>query len=98
MPAPYTIRYQFILDGGPVLAPLRPMSRFHLPFASQEETVFRSVSTYLLGQFLRGVDGGAPDWSLAGLTAIYRDIGKVNRAFAARLRDAAPKDANVNAL
>ena len=31
---------------------LKPMVRFHLPFATVEETVFRSVSTYLLSQYL----------------------------------------------
>jgi len=33
---------------------LRPMARFHLPFASEAETMYRSVSMYLLARELLG--------------------------------------------
>jgi hypothetical protein len=85
-------------SGCPVLGRLRPMVRFHLPFATASETVFRAVSTYLAAQYLRWQEGEAPDWSLDGLRAIYREIAVVNRAFANRLRSALVKDASVNAL
>jgi hypothetical protein len=85
-------------SGCPVLATLRPMVRLHLPFASQVETIFRSTSTYLLGQFFRARSGRKPDWELAGLAQIYRETAEVNRAFAKRLRHAAALDANINAL
>lgn len=85
-------------SGCPVLSHLRPMVRFHLPFASELETVTRATSMYLLGQYLVAQGGGTPDWSLAGLAARYRDALEVNLAFARRLRAAAPRDANVNAL
>lgn len=85
-------------SGCPVLAALRPMTRFHLPFASELETITRSISMYLLRQYFVQERGGSPDWALAGLPEIYRGTGAVNRAFALRLRAAAPKDANVNAL
>lgn len=85
-------------SGCPILAKLRPLVRTHLPFATEEETLYRTVSTYLLGQYFRAVDGSKPDWSLEGLAAIYREVGAVNRAFATRLRVAAPADANLNAL
>jgi hypothetical protein len=52
-------------SGCPVMEQLKPMVRFHLPFASLDETIFRAV---------------------------------VNRDFAKRMRAAAKKDANVNAL
>jgi hypothetical protein len=85
-------------SGCPVLAKLRPMVRFHQPFNSEEETVFRAVSTYLMGQFLKKADGQEPDWTLQGLRDIYQQVGAVNRAFARRLRSAVVMDANVNAL
>ena len=85
-------------SGCPVLAKLRPMVRFHLPFATPLETMFRSTSMYLVGQFLRMQDGHAPDWTLAGLADTYRETAEVNRAFARRLWAASEKDANVNAL
>ena len=87
-----------VTSGCPVLSKLRPMVRFHLPFQTELETITRATSMYLLGQYLVAQDGGAPDWSLAGLSANYEATSVVNRAFAARLRAAAPKDANVNAL
>lgn len=87
-----------VTSGCPVLAKLRPMVRFHLPFATQLETMTRVVSMYLLGQYLVAQAGGTPDWSLTQLAEDFRAMGEVNRAFARRLRAAAPKDANVNAL
>jgi len=40
-------------SGCPVMEQLKPMVRFHLPFASLEETIFRMVSMYLVAQYLR---------------------------------------------
>jgi uncharacterized protein DUF6901 len=85
-------------SGCPVLDHLRPMVRFHLPFASLDETVFRMVSMYLLVQYYRNQDGNKAEWRLDGLTKVYAAVGMVNRDFANRLRDAAKKDANLNAL
>lgn len=87
-----------VTSGCPVLNKLRPMVRFHLPFQTELETIARATSMYLLGQYLVAQDGGTPDWSLAQLAVNYEATSVVNRAFAARLRAAAPKDANVNAL
>ena len=85
-------------SGCPVLAKLRPLVRFHLPFATELETVTRTTSMYLLSQYLVAQDGGTPDWSLEGLSKTYEATSVVNRAFAKRLRAGATKDANVNAL
>lgn len=85
-------------SGCPILGFLRPMARLHLPFSSALETLLRSTSTYLLRQYFRSREGLSADWTLAGLAQHYREIAIVNKAFAARLREAAPQDANVNAL
>jgi hypothetical protein len=85
-------------SGCPVLGKLRPQVRFHLPFATQVETAARASSLYLLAQYFVLRSGGEPDWTLEGLAQAYRAISIVNRAFANRLRAAAPTDANVNAL
>lgn len=84
--------------GCPVMEPLRPLVRFHLPFSSMEETEFRIVSMYLIAQYFRDKHGEKPDWSLAGLQVIYNKVGEVNKSFAGRLRAASTKDASVNAL
>jgi len=85
-------------SGCPIMDHLKPMVRFHLPFASLDETVFRMVSMHLLVQYYRNQDGLTTEWRLDGLTKVYAEVGLVNRDFANRLRDAAKKDANINAL
>ncbi len=82
----------------PVMSSLRPMVRFHLPFASVEETVFRSVSTYLLRQFFKYKNGEEADWNLKYLMGNYEKIQLLNHGMAARMRSVVDKDANLNAL
>jgi hypothetical protein len=85
-------------SGCPVMEQLKPMVRFHLPFASLDETIFRGVAMYLLAQYFRQQEGKPATWSLDDLPPIYNEVGMVNRDFAKRMRTAARKDANVNAL
>lgn len=85
-------------SGCPVMEQLKPMVRFHLPFASLDETIFRGVAMYLMAQYFRQQEGKQATWSLDGLPPIYTEVGIVNRDFAKRMRAAAKKDANVNAL
>ncbi len=85
-------------SGCPVMERLKPMVRFHLPFATLEETIFRMVSMYLVAQYFQKQNGKTVEWNLDGLAKVYAEVGVVNRDFAQRLRDAAKKDANVNAL
>ncbi|MBV6321799.1 DUF6901 family protein [Duganella violaceipulchra] len=77
---------------------LRPMAHFHLPFASEEETIYRAASTYLLGQYFIARDGGVPDWELDGLKARYLALQTVNSAMAKRLRHAVDEDGAINGL
>lgn len=85
-------------SGCPIMDHLKPMVRFHLPFASLTETIFRMISMFLVAQYLRVQDGLDAAWDLKGLARIYSAVNIVNRDFAARLRVAAKNDANVNAL
>ena len=87
-----------VTSGCPVMARLKPMVRFHLPFASLEESTHRMLSMYLIAQLYRQRRGLSTDWDLTGLDAVYEDIGNVNEFFAKRLLAAAKKDANVNAM
>lgn len=82
----------------PLTAFFKPMARFHLPFASTEETIWRATSTYLLAQYFRRQDGGKPDLVFAGLRDFYAQIQMVNMAFAKRLRIACQQDSMVNAI
>jgi hypothetical protein len=82
----------------PILDYLRPMVRFHLPFATATETVFHAVSMYLVAQYVRKQKGLEPDWTMEGLEQIYKEIGKVNKGMWNRLSHASSFDAIVNAL
>ncbi len=76
----------------------KPMARFHLPFASNAETIWRATSTYLLAQYFRLQNGEPPDIIFKGLAEIYQNIQIVNLAFSKRLRAACSHDSMVNAV
>ena len=84
----------------PVLDNLRPMVRFHLPFASGHETVYRAVSMYLVEQYFRMKDGENPDWNLEGFSKMYKEVFHVNQKMRERLQGASEpnSDANTNAI
>jgi len=84
--------------GCPVMERLRPMARFHLPFADEDETMFRAMSAYLLGQYFIMKSGGQPDWDMKNLVGMYDGIKAVNQSFCNRLRMVSTKDSNVNAV
>ena len=86
------------VSGCPVLAPLRPMVRFHLPFGTSKETLFRSAATYLLAQYFRNMERKSPDWHFEKLTAIYAQIHETNVHFAKRIHSIIKDDATANSL
>jgi hypothetical protein len=77
---------------------LKPMAHFHLPFSSEKETVYRVVSTYLLGQYFQKQKGWEFDFGLEGLKANYAQLQHVNAAMATRMRTIRMEDSTVNAL
>jgi len=85
-------------SGCPHTAFLRPMARFHLPLASNEETVYRATSMYLLAQYYLKKEGEKADIELDGLTRIYEEMETINIAIADRLRAATTTDSSVNAI
>ena len=87
-----------VTSGCPSMNILRPMVRFHLPFATIEETIFRSASSYLLGQFYRYKNEKSVDWYMNDLSKAYEGIQIVNIGMAQRLRSISDKDAGANAV
>lgn len=85
-------------SGCPHTGFFKPMARFHLPFSSEAETIYRASSMYLLAQYFMRKQGGDADPDLEGLAKIYRNLQIVNIALAARLRAASNRDAAVNAV
>ncbi|MGE5518064.1 MAG: DUF6901 family protein [Bacteroidota bacterium] len=80
-------------SGCPSLDFFRPMARFHLPFASEQETLVRAFSMHLLEDWIAG-----RAVSLDDLAEDYDAAARVNRAMADRIRAAFRRDAVVNAL
>jgi hypothetical protein len=84
--------------GCPHTAFFKPMARFHLPLANEDETIYRAASMYLLAQYFLKKDGYGADLELKGLKKIYENIQIVNASIAKRLRAATEKDSSLNAI
>jgi len=85
-------------SGCPHTRKLKAMAWFHWPFSTSDETLYRSLGTYLLGQHLRQLRGLEADWSMEGLREIYRNLRQVNLGMTKRLRTAAEEDSGLNGL
>lgn len=83
-------------SGCPHLDWLRPLARFHLPFADIEETLFRALSLQLLDDYLNA--GGDIAESGQRLRARYHAVEEVNHAFVNRIRSYCKADADKNAI
>ncbi len=74
---------------------LRPMARFHLPFASEAETVYRSICMFLLA---REISGSRAARGFVELEELYRNLHVVNRDMSRRLGAATRTDPARNAM
>jgi hypothetical protein len=74
---------------------LRPMARFHLPFATEAETVYRSICMFLLA---REISGANQPQGFAALEELYRNLHVVNRDMSRRLGAVASTDPARNAM
>lgn len=84
--------------GCPVLARFKPMVRFHLPFASLEETEYRAFTLYALAQLLRGRRHLVRDDGLDGLRRFYDEVQAINRLAACKISALQKMDATINGL
>ena len=83
----------------PKLHFLSPMTLFHLPFATFEETILRSASFYLLKQFFNKSDGKEYNFSMEGLKQQYEEVETVNQDFLGRIQAIEMDgDASLNAI
>ncbi|MCF6270246.1 MAG: hypothetical protein L3J41_11080 [Melioribacteraceae bacterium] len=85
-------------SGCPIIGVLRPLVRFHLPFASLEETEYRVFSTYVFAQYFKFITGDKPDWELTKLKAAYEQIQIVNKNIVTKLSDVELNDTSRNAV
>lgn len=85
-------------SGCPHTAFFRPMARFHLPVSTQEETLYRVTSMFMLAQYMRHSNGLDREPDFEGLARIYSNINIVNRKVTERLREICTKDSSLNAV
>ena len=84
--------------GCPILARFKPMVRYHLPFASLEETEYRVFTMYALAQFIRARHNLDRDHRLGGLRKFYEEIQEINQLAARKICINQNKDATINGL
>ncbi len=82
----------------PILSQMRGLAHHHLPFATEEETLFRAVGAHLVKQYYVARGGGEPDLALRELKNLYKQLKTLNECLANRIRAASEMDANVNAI
>lgn len=86
-------------SGCPLTRFLRPMARFHLPFADEQETLFRSFSSWLLSAIVhQRMTGAEVPVTLDGLKRKYQDLSVMNAHLAERMRNSVNRDALLNAV
>lgn len=72
-------------SGCPTFDFLKGLAWYHLPFASFEETLFRSTAAYLLVNYLKGEQRSADD-AVQQIKALYDNIKHTNIGITERLR------------
>ncbi|MDH3328668.1 MAG: hypothetical protein OEM01_05490 [Desulfobulbaceae bacterium] len=87
-----------VASGCPHAAYFKPMARFHLPLASEDETFYRATGMYLLAQYFLRREGKDHELGLEGLKEIYRNLHLLNTMIAGRIRIATDTDSSVNAV
>jgi hypothetical protein len=80
-------------SGCPLLSHFRPMARFHLPVSTDDETMYRAISMYLMSRFVVRRKGKTSGLELNGLLRIYRNVEQVNKAMSSRLSPVCRNDA-----
>ena len=88
----------FPAAGCPHTAFFRPMVRFHLPLATEQDTIFRASGMYLLAQYFRQKQGSPAVLNFDGLEEIYSEMNLLNMNVAERLRHAERTESSVNAI
>ncbi len=85
-------------SGCPILGQLGAMASFHIPFCTTQETLNRTVGSYLTRQYFVQLEGGEPDWDLEHLRELYDVLGVLNQDFFRRIRSSINSDAVSNAV
>ncbi len=85
-------------SGCPIMDRLKPMVLTHLPFPTTDESIYRSISMYLMAQYFRFKNGRSADWNMEKFGDFFEDISLVNQSFVKRLTSFVEKDVSLNAV
>lgn len=88
----------FPVSGCPRTAGMKPLARFHVPLASEEETVFNVAGMFLLAQYFVNLKNRSGALSFDGLINLYKDLHIVNKSVASRLQAVTSSDSVKNAI
>lgn len=82
----------------PVMEFLKPMARFHLPFATIEETTVRTASMFLLAQYFKNKSQQDMTCDFSTLEKHYLRVQNVNEGLLRRIHSISSEDADKNAI
>jgi hypothetical protein len=85
-------------SGCPHMDLLKPMARFHLPFATMEETVYRHIGNYFINEFNKFLSKKLDKIDVDDFRKRYELINKVNLGIFNRIKHISEKDASTNAI
>lgn len=85
-------------SGCPSMSILKPMACYHLPFATVEESMYRSVSAYLLRQYFSHRKGENCDFFMHRIQEYYSEVQQVNGGILKRINMTSEMDADKNAI
>ncbi|MFZ5531141.1 MAG: DUF6901 family protein [Pseudomonadota bacterium] len=88
----------FPVSGCPRTEGMKPLARFHVPLASEEETVFNVAGMYLLAQYFVNLKNKSGVLSFDGLIRMYDELHIVNKSVASRLQAVTSSDSLKNAI
>lgn len=83
-------------SGCPVMDFFRPMARFHLPFSTVDESIFRIGAMYMLRQYYR--NGSSRRDPLAEMKTHFSEVKLVNAGILERILNITGLDADKNAI
>jgi hypothetical protein len=83
-------------SGCPHLGWFQPLVRFHLPFSTVEETMFRVLSMHLVTEYLGPKE--EQNYDITKIKKHYAEVEQVNLDFINRIRSQCKGDADLNAV
>ncbi len=86
------------ISGCPVMLFFKPLARFHLPFSTVEESLFRIVAVFLLGQYFSRSDSPDTRIDLGDIKNHYALVQQVNKGILKRIQHISDLDADNNAI